>query len=216
MTSKPIYHHYVYRITNIVENKHYYGKRSSKNRTPKEDLGKRYFSSSGDSHFREDQRTNPQNYKYKIIRCFLTAKEAIEFEVFVHKKFNVGRNPKFYNKVMNSTKRGYDCTGITLTEEHKSKIGRKEKPISNETREKMAIAKIGHKQTKEQIEKRLVSIIGVAHKEDRKNHMREVMSKPQNLRTCPHCGKTGGASNLTRYHFDNCNFHNIPLTKERF
>jgi hypothetical protein len=27
---------------------------------------------------------------------------------------------------------------------------------------------------------------------------------PQLVVTCPHCGKTGGVSNLTRYHFDNC------------
>lgn len=27
---------------------------------------------------------------------------------------------------------------------------------------------------------------------------------PQELVTCPHCGKTGGISNMKRYHFDNC------------
>ena len=26
----------------------------------------------------------------------------------------------------------------------------------------------------------------------------------QKKTTCPHCGKEGGASNMTRYHFDNC------------
>ena len=26
----------------------------------------------------------------------------------------------------------------------------------------------------------------------------------QRKTTCPHCGKEGGASNMTRYHFDNC------------
>ena len=35
--------HYVYRITNIVENKHYYGSRTSKI-NPYDDLGKKYFS----------------------------------------------------------------------------------------------------------------------------------------------------------------------------
>jgi len=28
--------------------------------------------------------------------------------------------------------------------------------------------------------------------------------KPQTKKTCPHCGLTGGASNMTRKHFDNC------------
>jgi ribosomal protein L32 len=30
------------------------------------------------------------------------------------------------------------------------------------------------------------------------------MRKPKPLKTCPHCGKTGGANTITRYHFDNC------------
>ena len=38
-------YHYVYRITNKILNKHYYGKRSSK-LSPELDLGKKYFSSS--------------------------------------------------------------------------------------------------------------------------------------------------------------------------
>jgi hypothetical protein len=29
---------------------------------------------------------------------------------------------------------------------------------------------------------------------------------PQKLITCPHCKKTGGTSNMKRYHFDNCVF----------
>lgn len=41
-------YHYVYRITNKVENKHYYGSRSS-NVPPIEDIGKKYFSSSSDT-----------------------------------------------------------------------------------------------------------------------------------------------------------------------
>lgn len=36
--------HYVYRITNLVEGKHYYGVRSSKV-SPFNDLGTKYFSS---------------------------------------------------------------------------------------------------------------------------------------------------------------------------
>ena len=43
MTSNIIYH-YVYRITNLINNKHYYGKRSSKIEA-KLDLGLKYYSS---------------------------------------------------------------------------------------------------------------------------------------------------------------------------
>lgn len=55
MTSKRIYgvsatpgsdgrYHYVYRITNLVENKHYYGSRTS-DKLPYDDLSSKYFGS---------------------------------------------------------------------------------------------------------------------------------------------------------------------------
>jgi hypothetical protein len=45
-------YHYVYRITNIITNKHYYGKRSSMV-GPFEDLGTTYFSSSKEFGMKE-------------------------------------------------------------------------------------------------------------------------------------------------------------------
>ena len=89
--------HYVYRITNTSSNKHYYGKRSC-NILPKNDLGVKYFSSSHDELFIRDQKQNPQNYKYKIIRVFDTSKDALSFEIRLHNKFDVGINENFYNK----------------------------------------------------------------------------------------------------------------------
>jgi len=65
MTTTIYNYHYVYRITNILTNKHYYGSRSC-NILPKNDLGFKYFSSSKDNDFIIDQKINPQNYKYKI------------------------------------------------------------------------------------------------------------------------------------------------------
>lgn len=109
MDNKSIYH-YVYRITNISSCKHYYGKRSS-NIIPEKDLGVKYFSSSTDKKFIHDQKTNPQKYKYKIIKLFKTATEAVEFEIKLHRKFNVGINENFYNK-SNQTSSGYDTTGM--------------------------------------------------------------------------------------------------------
>ena len=90
-------YHYVYRITNTTQNKHYYGKRSCNN-LPSLDLGVKYFSSSYDKNFIKDQKQNPQNYKYKIIRVFSTSKDALSFEIRLHNKFDVGVNENFYNK----------------------------------------------------------------------------------------------------------------------
>lgn len=90
-------YHYTYRITNTRLNKHYYGKRSSKI-LPKEDLGIKYFSSSKDKDFIKDQKSNPEDYKYKVIYIFDTPEKAINLEIKLHNKFDVGVNIDFYNK----------------------------------------------------------------------------------------------------------------------
>ena len=111
MSSEDIYH-YVYRITNLVESKHYYGKRSSKIE-PHLDLGKKYFSSSKDKNFIKDQKENPQNYKYKVVFICKSARRAIELETTLHDMFDVGRNQSFYNKAKQNGN-GFDSTGIVV------------------------------------------------------------------------------------------------------
>jgi len=92
-------YHYVYRITNTKENIHYYGVRSSKVH-PKKDLGVKYFSSSTDEEFIKDQKENKHTskYKYKVIKMFTNRISANIMEVYLHKKYNVSINEKFYNK----------------------------------------------------------------------------------------------------------------------
>jgi hypothetical protein len=109
MSSTDIYYHYVYRITNTVEKKYYYGKRSSKIE-PKLDLGIKYFSSSTDEEFILDQKENAQNYKYKIIGIFKDKKFALLRESKLHNRFDVGVNKNFYNKAK-QTFDGFDITG---------------------------------------------------------------------------------------------------------
>lgn len=102
--------HYVYRITNKKENKHYYGVRTSKVDVLL-DLGIIYFSSSSDKEFIYDQKINKHNYKYKIIKVFKNRIDAIELEIKLHNKFNVSVNDSFYNKVKQTSK-GWDTTGV--------------------------------------------------------------------------------------------------------
>ena len=122
-------YHYVYRITNILLQKHYYGKRSSK-RPPKQDLGVYYFSSSTDKQFRADQKINPNNYKYKVVKTFDTCLEATAYEIRLHERFNVGKNPSIYNKVK-QVLTNYDYaikisaqmrTGVPLSAQHRKNI----------------------------------------------------------------------------------------------
>lgn len=90
-------YHYVYRITNIKEGMHYYGVRTSKKYTPAWDLGLRYFSSSGDKWFQKDQRDNPDDYSYKIVRMCKTREIATVLEKRLHDKYLVGQSESFYN-----------------------------------------------------------------------------------------------------------------------
>ena len=142
MNTKQVYH-YVYRITNIVEKRHYYGKRSSKI-NPKLDLGIKYFSSSKDKDFLQDQKLNSDNYKYKVIRIYKTGKEALIAEIKLHNKFDVGVNPSFYNRVK-QTSTGFDYTGKHHSKAAKEKISaaQKGKHVSEATREKMSITTSG-------------------------------------------------------------------------
>ena len=102
-------YHYVYRITNTLTGLYYYGARSSKCQ-PKDDLGLNYFSSFGDKSFIQDQRDNPQNYKYKVIKVFQDRAGAILYESKLHAKFDVKNHPKFINK-SNQTSSGFDTSG---------------------------------------------------------------------------------------------------------
>jgi len=94
-------HYYVYRISNKIINKHYYGVRSSI-KEPKLDLGFKYFSSSSDKEFMQDQKDNPSDYKYKVIKTFNSYVEASEYEIMLLRKFKVTKNESFYNKAIYS------------------------------------------------------------------------------------------------------------------
>lgn len=120
MFSISIYH-YLYRITNLVEQKHYYGIRTSKNTLPQNDLGKRYFSSSRDKDFRKDQRLHPENYRYKIIIVSDSRQRVAELEVKIHQKFNVGVNPKFYNNAI-QTSTSFDPSGKAVMRDYEGNI----------------------------------------------------------------------------------------------
>lgn len=135
--------HYVYRITSIIENKHYYGSRSSI-LPPKEDLGFKYFTSSRDKEFVSDLKLNTNNYKLKIVSVFLNRNAAMLLEIKLHNKFDVGKNPNFYNKCK-ATSTGFSMEGIKQSETTKIKrseslIGRKSSP---ETKAKLSKLKIG-------------------------------------------------------------------------
>lgn len=119
MNTNQVYH-YVYRITNTVDSKHYYGSRSSSVH-PTKDLGKLYFSSSTDTLFVKDQKIHPQHYKYKIVAIYKNRVDALALEAKLHQKFDVKSNPSFYNKANQTSSKFSTASRVTcvntLTEE---------------------------------------------------------------------------------------------------
>ncbi len=88
--------HYVYLITNITIWKGYIGTRSCLI-DPINDIGIKYFSSSTDKDFINDQKENPNNYKYEVLRTFETRELALIKEIELHKEFDVAKSNLFYN-----------------------------------------------------------------------------------------------------------------------
>ena len=113
--------HYLYRITNLVEQKHYYGIRTSKTTLPHHDLGVKYFSSSTDKNFKKDQKEHPENYRYKIIIVSDSRQRVADLEIKIHQKFNVGANPNFYNRVIQSST-GFGVTGRIVVKDNDGNI----------------------------------------------------------------------------------------------
>lgn len=202
-------HHYVYRITNKVNNMHYYGRRSSKI-APLLDLGIKYFSSSKDKAFIKDQKINSHNYEYVVIAVLDSVQEAIEMEVYLHQIYDVGVNPRFYNKVkQTSTKFDFsgnchtDNTkkrlslmflgannpnyGNKLSEEAKKRISNanKNRVVSKETKNKLKESRKGKKHSVESIEKIRQKKLGVPRSEKTKEKLRAAMSGKNN----PNYGK---------------------------
>lgn len=114
--------------------------------TPETDLGVNYFSSAvTNSWIIQDQKDNPHDYVYQVINTFELRKEAIWHEICLHKIFNVGANPDFYNGSIQTSTR-FDITGTTHSTEaivkmRNAKRGFKNsqfgKPHTNSTKDKM-------------------------------------------------------------------------------
>jgi len=138
-------YNYTYLITNVINNKKYYGVHSG-DLEPSIDLGIKYISSSTDKLFLEDQRENSSNYKYEVVSLFDNRLDAKLHEIELHDKYNVGINPEFYNKAKASLKGlGFDVSGTVLTEDHRFKISKSSKghKKNEQTRTRMSKAQKG-------------------------------------------------------------------------
>ena len=124
---------YVYQIVHLPTLKSYIGSRTAKGCDPS-GIGTKYFSSSRDKEFMLEQKEKPENFLYFILKKFdENYKECIEYEIYLHDKYNVGVNKRFYNK-SKQTSTGFSTTGTTYICSDKKKrnisIGNKGKKKS--------------------------------------------------------------------------------------
>jgi hypothetical protein len=134
---------------------------------PHKDLGINYFSSSSDSNFINEQLQNPDRFEYIVIKIFDNREDALELEIELHKKYDVGKNELFYNKSkQTSTKFYYDISGDF-------NIGRK---ISNALKGRPA-HNLGMKQSDETKLKRSKSLNGRTSPMKNRTHSEETKRK---------------------------------------
>jgi hypothetical protein len=79
-----------------------------------------------------------------IIALFFTREWAVEYEIYLHNKYDVAVNPMFYNKAKQTSKK-FDTSGTTLGQEHAERarklfLGRKH---TEETKKKLSEAHKG-------------------------------------------------------------------------
>jgi hypothetical protein len=89
-----------------------------------------YWSSS--KHLPKDVKTT---HKKRILKIHASRKEAIKHEIYLHYKYDVGKNSEFYNRAKQTSTK-YDTSGIP-------------NPHSEETRRKLSKALTGKKRTPE-------------------------------------------------------------------
>jgi len=89
-------YYYVYKITDKKRKKYYIGSRSSEIK-PEQDLGHIYFSSSGNKKFITEQRKNPTQFNYEIIKTFSNKLQALKYEKELIQQKNALNNKNYYN-----------------------------------------------------------------------------------------------------------------------
>ena len=99
------------------------------------------------------------------------------------------------NRGKPSPNRGKVASEETRKKQSEAKLGKKRKPFTEQTIEKMKIA------SKVRAEKRGY----VPCSDDMKEYFREkYKGQKKQEHTCPHCGKVGSGGSMLRWHFENC------------
>jgi len=205
--------HYIYKITRTDgSGKYYIGMHSTDN------LEDGYFGS-GTLLWHSIKKHGKEKHVMEVLE-YLPSRAALRLREKELVNQDLLKDPLCLN-----LKGGGD--GGLLTEEikekiRKSAIGREHSPQTkmkmSETRKNVPksdvhrmnisashLGKTGHKHTEETKKKLSDALLGRPVSEETRTKMSQTQkNKPRPVLTCPHCGKSGGNSNMVRYHFENC------------
>ena len=208
--------HYVYLIEkkNSLPNqeKYYIGVRSCESKISNDD----YMGSS--KYLTEDIKINGKNQYNKIIlKRFESRKEALLYEIELHKQFDVASNFLFFNKANQKTT-GFSCGAGELnpfygkkhTEEYKQRLSallktkdcRSKTPNiglihTEETKLKMSLKR------KEWMSINKHPMLGLKKTDEMKLN-NSLGALKQTKETCVHCGITAISGNIARWHNEKC------------
>jgi hypothetical protein len=138
-----------------------------------------------------------------IIGVFDTKKDALDCEINMHRKlFN---DALCLNGAMQTSSK----FSATFSKEDHPMFG---KVLSEESRQKMRVAKLGKPRgshSAEHKEKIRLSQVGKKLTEEHKQKLRAAKvgaTRRTVITTCPHCHKEGCSRLMSRYHFDKCKY----------
>lgn len=240
MTSKTTHtpFFYVYRITCThpdSPHRYYYGSRGSRV-PPEQDV---YWSSSR-SLRAAIQVWGLQWFRKKILRRCKTRRDAVLYEIELHRRFNVKAHPLFFNRA-NQTSAGYQPGPLTEIHkrrlsaalktyyaehpEHAKAVSESLKQRNAQVKQAFARNRLGVHQSensKERISQSLLQYYASLSKEHRKQRatqislgMKRVAQRrviPPMLKTCPWCQKSGSGPTMYRWHFSNCTARNLDCS----
>lgn len=121
--------HYVYLLKSRKDKKLYIGARTTPDGLPSADTAYK-------SSCKVMSKTYLSNCQKRILAAFNSRKEAIAYEVFLHKKYQVSSNDRFFNAAMQTTT-SFCTQGTKLSKEHKAKINPKGRVMSESTKDKI-------------------------------------------------------------------------------
>ena len=187
---------YIYKTTNLINGKIYIGLST---KTVEESIG---YYGSGKLISKALKKWGKENFTKEIIESGIDDYETLcKLEIYYIEYYNS------INEGYNITRGGGGTIGHKHTKEAKQKISNYLSNQPKEVLEKRASSNTGKVRSEDVKRRTSQSMKGKTYTEERRQNMsKNMLGKSKKIRTttCPHCGKSGGASLMTRYHFQNC------------